>query len=879
MAVASGVRALLGRSDGERRLGPFELVEQIGRGGFAPVWLAREVYGKTVLRTAAVKLFDVDGAEVSREAVLAEARALCRVEHSSVVRFYALPLEDSAGVMGLAMELVAGESLDRRIEHGDLLSAEELVAVGASVASALAAVHGAGLVHRDVKPANIIDASGAYKLIDFGIAAADGATRATSGVPRRLGDLPSGARVSEVDPDRTDAFQFRCGTLGYIDPECVALGRAAGASSDLYSLGATLFACATGKVPAAARSEGGRLSGDVLDGRVRPPPLLDLAPRLPAALGELVDALLAPAAKDRPRSASFVARRLEALRRRHHGSVADLPPEDEGPFRGLGAYDESHRSVYFGRTAELAACVEVLRGSGLVALIGPSGSGKSSLARAGLVPALEPGFLGTDTVEWRSVVFTPGHDPRASLTRALTRAIGVAPVAPEDATAQLAAFTEASRTGVLVVVDQLEELVTQAEPASAEWCAAALASLGTAGLPNVRIAVTVRRDLLGSLLGYPWLGESVLRSAVLVEPFSVPAWEDVIDHSLEAFGHRFEDEALRSRVLDELAPLAEAMPIVQFALAELWRRRDAATRTLTHAGFDAVGGISGALERHLEATYDEVTRGSRTRPEAVRRVLLALTTVAGTRDLRALGDLERDIGSDAGEVIAAFCAARALVKVGPDVTLAHDALIHLWPRLSGWMARDRADRTLVAEIEDAADLWGRDPGEAPLWGGRRLEAASELLARAPERCSQACGSFVEASRAAEARRRRARLAGAALLSVAVLGGVSVYLLAVRAEQERTRTALGQEQTSRALAEARLQDVRRAQLRIDELLRQVDDSPKKAELETLQRRVLEATGGAPPRSPQPSAPRPAVAPAPPASAAAVPSPGLKVQTKW
>ena len=170
-ALPAAVARLLERPAAERRLGPFLLVEPLGHGGFAPVWLAREVYGATVLRTAAVKLFSLevasgapfrgDARSAARDRIVAEARALCSVEHPNVVRFYALPMDEAEGVMGLAMEHVAGTPLDARIAAGGAgapgrLSVAESLRVGIAIASALSAVHRAGLAHRDVKPSNIV---------------------------------------------------------------------------------------------------------------------------------------------------------------------------------------------------------------------------------------------------------------------------------------------------------------------------------------------------------------------------------------------------------------------------------------------------------------------------------------------------------------------------------------------------------------------------------------------------------------------------------------------------------------------------------------------------------------------------------------------------
>src|SRR5262249_30211313 len=147
-------------------------------------------------------------------------------------------------------------------------------------------------------------------------------------------------------------------------------------ASDLYALGATLFECLTGMVPAAASAKEGKgLRGEVLDGRASTPPLAEVAKDVPASLGRLVDALLAPARSARPTSAELVAIRLEQIKSELAGLTRSLPPESVGPFRGLGRFEQGDRDVYFGRASEVAAALEMLRSRGVVALVGPSGSG------------------------------------------------------------------------------------------------------------------------------------------------------------------------------------------------------------------------------------------------------------------------------------------------------------------------------------------------------------------------------------------------------------------------------------------------------------------------------------------------------------------------
>ncbi len=320
-------------------MGPFLLVEQLGRGGFAPVWLARETYGAKEVRRAAVKLFAIGGGRgADRDAVAEEAGALCRVEHPNVVRFYQLAIDEAAGVAGLAMEYVHGTQLDRRLEDGPL-SIDEALDVGVAVASALAAVHAAGLVHRDVKPANVVEAGGVHKLIDFGIAAAeDRADRAKAEerpVKRVvLDDLPLevlGTKMSMLLDDAGSSSGgtgpiVSSGTVGYMDPATVGEGAAPSPASDLYALGALLYEALSGKLPAVAAADGGAgMRGEVLDGRIAPPPLAEVAPAVPADLAAIVDSLLRPRREDRPASAREVAASLQAARRSLAGDAAAEP--------------------------------------------------------------------------------------------------------------------------------------------------------------------------------------------------------------------------------------------------------------------------------------------------------------------------------------------------------------------------------------------------------------------------------------------------------------------------------------------------------------------------------------------------------------------------
>ncbi|WP_438023769.1 nSTAND1 domain-containing NTPase [Sorangium sp. So ce233] len=921
--VAPSIARLLQRPEPERRLGPFLLIEPLGRGGFAPVWLARERYGGTELRTAAVKLFALDArgpdpggpdpspaAVLRRRGVIEEARLLCQVEHPSVVRFYALPVDEEHGVIGLAMEHVAGVSLDRTLAARGTLPVAETLALGIAIASALAAVHRAGLVHRDVKPANIVDAAGVYKLIDFGIAAADapiGRAPSALGEPERarLADLPRalerscGAALAGILSGRagsttapTDALGPVCGTLGYIDPVILATRAPPAPESDLYALGATLFECLTGRVPAAlptraATGEAPALSGEILDGRARPPPLLEVVPGAPRSLARLIDALLSPDRRDRPASAEPVAIALEQIRGELSGGERTLPPESVGPFRGLGRFNEADRDVYFGRRSDIAATVEMLRCRGVVALVGPSGSGKSSLARAGVLPAVGEGALGAWPPWWDRAVAEPGADPRAAVIAALSPFVPrAAELLPEEIVAALTARVQAEERGLVLLLDQLEELATVASPRGREFTVALLCRLAEHAIPGVRVVVTARRDWLDPLLALGPLGKVLVRGSVLIEPISELTWVAVLDQALAAYGYALEDDALKEELTAELREAASAMPLVQFALTELWDKRDTLNRKVTRAGLRAIGGVAGALERHADATLRALAAERPGAAEAARALLLALTTPQGTRATRARAELARSAGPAGEEALEAFERARLIVAGEGGVTLAHESLILRWERLRAWVAEAREDRLLAEELDRDAARWRAAPREAPLWRGRRLAFGEALRRRDDVRISQSAAAFLEASRRAE---RRAALLAAGAVAAVVLASAGfgvAYLREVRAREAEVLAALRKEQASRELAEEQTRNVQKAQDRIDQLLRELADSPTKEAVLALQEQIRRRAGAAeaapaprgPVAPPPPAAPAPRDEPAGPAPVAGAP-PGLRVETDW
>lgn len=833
---APALTRLLERPASERRIGPFVLVEERGAGGYAPVWLAREMYGRTELRLAAVKLFALDEFGADKDDIIEEAKALGRVDHPHVARFYALAIDESIGVMGLAMELLGGRSLEDRLAAEQLLDVEETLAVGIAVASALAAVHQAGIVHRDVKPSNIVeDARGTCKLIDFGIAASS-EDEIEGVIAESYSEIASETSATDATAPVTG---MATGTPGYIDPGCAGGRVPPSATSDLYALGATLYRCLSGYLPAqlGTSTQGVvLLDGRVTSGKTAPPPVASRRTEIPHALAILVDRLVAPRPEQRPRGALQVEHELGRIRLELGGRKRDLPPENEGPFRGLRRFEARDRDVFFGRRNDVAKAIELLRGRGLVALVGASGSGKSSLARAALLPALVDRDLAKWPKAWDVAIVEPGRDPWATIVTALKPFIPEAPLL--DTESLVAAMEERANVeerGIVLFVDQLEELVTTSTPESRDEAAALLAGMGERAIPGVRAIVAARTDLLDPLLGLGALGKILSGSLCMVDPLRPIDWRESVTRALAAYGYEFEHETLEQELFRGIDRAADAMPLVEFALAEMWNVRDREKKRLTRSSFEKVGGIEGALELHAEATMMVMKERNPTSEIIARAVLLALTTPEGTRRSQTEDELVDIAGGNAREVIANLIQARLLVPSKEGVTVAHEALLTRWTRLRSWIVEARADRMLAEELERDGTRWKNDFDSVGLWTGRRLAFARDILRKTEIRLSPHATDFVRASIRAS-QRRMATIVAVAAVFVAVL--VTLGGMYVQAQREFRES-------------------------VDEIARQYADKDS-----VLEKLLLDALAG---RRPDRPAPQKAAEPAPSASivATAVP----------
>jgi formylglycine-generating enzyme required for sulfatase activity len=458
---------------------------------------------------------------------------------------------------------------------------------------------------------------------------------------------------------------------------------------------------------------------------------------------------------------------------------------DGNPYRGLAAFESEHASLFFGRRSEIRELVHRVRSDPFVIVGGDSGTGKSSLCRAGVLPWL------VDHDGWSRIDVVPGRHPVRSLAAALSGWLDTDEVALDallrdtpDAFAravrqQAVPTADRPTRRLLLFVDQLEELLTLSEPDEARVVAAALGALAVR-VPSVRVLATGRSDFLWRLAMLPGLGEEMTRGLYFLRPLTGERIREVIVRPAAAKGVAFESEELIDALVEQTELAPGGLPLLQFALAEIWDARDVATRTIRAQSLAQVGGVAGALTRHADRLLAGLDADER---DAARRILLRLVTAEGTRARRSDAELLSDGAEREAERAALEVLVRGRVIVANDAQhgayeIAHEALLVSWPTLQAWLNSGAAEHALQLRVEQAAAEWERlgRPSEL-LWSRRRL-AGTQILD--PATLAPREAAFLARSRAAVVRTRRLAIAAAAILVI----GVVVIGLAVRARTRR-----------------------------------------------------------------------------------------------
>ncbi|MFF0445141.1 helix-turn-helix domain-containing protein [Streptomyces sp. NPDC004609] len=499
----------------------------------------------------------------------------------------------------------------------------------------------------------------------------------------------------------------------------------------------------------------------------------------------------------------------EAARAVEEEAVRVVPDEEgaDAPYRGLARFEPGDRELFFGRDHLVDDLVRLLSARRFVMLTGASGSGKSSLLRAGLIPRLRQPDSGEVELTCAAVrVLTPGPRPATTHAQALT---------PHPDSAEAPGAGEAAQPGgsgagdTVVIVDQFEEIFTLCQDPAER--ARFIELLLTACEPgsSLRIVAAVRADFYGHCTGYPALVETLREAHLLIGPMTPAELRQAITGPVRARRLIVERE-LTARIVEEADGQPGALPLMSHALLETWRRRRG--RTLTLSAYEAIGGLHGAIADTAEHAYKRLTPAQ---ARHARRILLRLISPGqGTPDTRrsaARAELEATDPRDIAIVLEHLARARLITLDGDIVDVAHEALISAWPRLRGWIGEDREGLGIHRRLTEAADAWaelGRDAGV--LYRGTRLAVAREWAGRggrlgelnAVERdFLEASTALEDAERAAAARRNRQLRwlsAGLAMLLLLVTG-VSVVALQQRQRALRAQqTALSRQLASQSL---------------------------------------------------------------------------------
>jgi eukaryotic-like serine/threonine-protein kinase len=736
----------------------------LGSGRMGRVYLAQDA---VLARPVAVKFIaELEPDIATRQRFLLEARAVARIHHPNVISIYRVgELEQKPYII---TEFVRGQTLDKLEKP---LAREQLLTIALALSRGLAAAHRRGVVHGDIKPGNAIQSDdGTTKLLDFGLAA-------------MVEDSGAGRRVEGAS-----------GTPDYMAPE-VWRAEPADRRSDVYALGAVLYELATGHPPhhQIALPDLPRLIQE------RDPPSLTSAPGVESRFAAIVDRCLLRDPEQRYASADELRDALEDVERT--AAVGPLPGGN--PYRGLRPFEADHRALFFGRSQEIGTVVDRLRAESFVLVTGGSGSGKSSLCRAGVLPACSDGALGGErTWTWAQVI--PGRRPLRALAAALAAALQL----DEDAAAELLAERSAMREllreklgdsrGLVLFVDQLEELVTLADADEATPADLALARLA-AGTPGLRLVAAARADYLGRLAALPALGDELQRALFFLRPLGPDRIREVIVGPARATGVGFESESLVDELVETSAQAEGSLPLLQFALAELWESRDAQRNLITADELEVMGGVAGALSRHADEVIGALPPAQLA---AAQRMLIRLVTAEGTRARRSEAELT---GGDAGARAALDALVRGRLLVaheadeGSAYELTHDVLVRGWGTLRRWLIED-ADQHLVRErIEQAAAEWERlHRARDALWGARQL---AEVTRVRPGDLGAVERAFLDRSRGALARRKWARrglIASVPVLVGLIYGGVQIQNRVAIAGRVAARSA----EARAALAAAR-----------------------------------------------------------------------------
>ncbi len=794
----------------------YELHEMIGLGGFAAIYRA---YQFVVEREVAIKVVlpkHANAPDFIRR-FESEAQLIARLEHIHIVPLYDYWREPNNAY--LVMRWLRGGSLFDRLQQERVWPLPDIVRLLDQIAAALTVAHRHGVIHQDLTPGNILfdEDHNAY-LTDFGIA----------------------KRLSQeiLDPGKRPLY----GTPTYMSPEQI-MRQEVTTQTDIYSLGIILYQLLTGTLPFDAP----RVT-EILQMQVQEPlpPLQTVRPDLPYTLNvvllqatsknpamryadaqSLANAFrlavqraetLPPIPEDRAAGlggsrSPITAYLTESLPETTGDETTDVRTldfdsllEPQNPYKGLRAFEEADAVHFFGREALVRRLlVELSRPGGrFLTVIGPSGSGKSSVVKAGLIPALRRGTQ-VDSEEWFITRMVPGAHPLQELETAL----GTIAVGEYEAVKDLLRQSEKGliqlvpqilpdeNAEVVLVIDQFEEVFTLTEDeAERKHFLNSLVAAVQAPTGRLRVIVTLRADFYDRPLLYQGFGELVQAHTFVVLPLTSEELIEVIVGPAERAGLSLET-GLAAAVVADVTEQPGALPLLQYALTELFERRE--DHQLTLEAYRGSGGVRGALARRAEELFESMEPAHQ---EAARQLFLRLVNIGeGAEDTRRRARWaefmpdQPDHKQIMQAVLDAFGKYRLITfdhhpqTREPTVEVAHEALIREWTRLRQWLDENRDDLRTQRQLATATAEWLKSNRDGSfLATGTRLAQFEALAANARLALSSDEMAYL---RAGIAQRTRAARRVQAVITVLVVFSVVALTLAAFAFDRQRRAEQAQ----------------------------------------------------------------------------------------
>jgi WD40 repeat protein len=462
------------------------------------------------------------------------------------------------------------------------------------------------------------------------------------------------------------------------------------------------------------------------------------------------------------------------------------------PYRGLFHFSPNDAEFFFGRevcTGELFAATQSCN---FIPVLGASGSGKSSIVLAGLVPKLQ------NEGHWLFTHFRPDSDPFHALAlalvplysphldntdkiiqaRKLSKALGEGEIPLADVFAQIHQNHPTDR--VLLIADQFEEIYTlctdqKIRRSFLDTLLASFPSLPSQSQYKRVLVATMRADFLGNALLYPPFGDVLKTNITLIRSMKYEELEEVIVKPTEKLGVTFQ-EGLVKRILDDVDSEPGNLPLLEFALTELWKQRKG--KQLTHAAYEDIGEVKGALARHANEKYGKLTDDAK---EKVRRIFIQLVRPGeGTEDTRRLAT-KAELPEASWGLVKQLADARLVVTSrNPDdqetVEVVHEALIRNWSELRQWMDTDRSFRAWQERLRGAMYQWKQSRrDEGALLRGVALADAEEKLKQRRKDLSEGGQEFIQASIALRDREQKERSRRRRLTISGLVGGLGVAL--------------------------------------------------------------------------------------------------------